>query len=74
MHERTLQRRLDDQQIRFADILDRVRRQQAREYLRQPALPLPEVANLLGYSEQRSLSRACRRWFGTTPAALRAQP
>ncbi|MBF7729231.1 AraC family transcriptional regulator [Pseudomonas sp. N040] len=73
MHERTLQRRLDDQQIRFADILDRVRQQQAREYLRQPALPLPEVASLLGYSEQRSLSRACRRWFGTTPGALRAQ-
>lgn len=72
MHERTLQRRLDAQQIRFADLLDRVRQQQAREFLRQPALPLAEVANLLGYSEQRSLSRACRRWFGTTPAAVRA--
>jgi AraC-like DNA-binding protein len=73
MHERTLQRRLDEQHVRFADILDRVRRKQAREFLSQPALPLPEVASLLGYSEQRSLSRACQRWFGTTPAALRAQ-
>jgi AraC-like DNA-binding protein len=73
MHERTLQRRLDAQRIRFADILDRVRQKQAREFLRQRALPLPEVANMLGYSEQRSLSRACRRWFGTTPAALRAE-
>jgi AraC-like DNA-binding protein len=72
MHERTLQRRLDEQQIRYADILDRVRQAQALEFLSQPALPLPEVANLLGYSEQRSLSRACRRWFGTTPGALRA--
>jgi AraC-like DNA-binding protein len=71
MHERTLQRRLDAQQIRFVDILDRVRRKQAREFLAQPALPLSEVAILLGYSEQRSLSRACRRWFGTTPGALR---
>lgn len=73
MHERTLQRRLDAQQIRFADIVDRVRRDQAREFLRQPAVSLPEVASLLGYSEQRSLSRACRRWFGTTPGALRAR-
>jgi len=73
VHERTLQRRLDAQQIRFVDILDRVRQGQAREFLRQRGLPLTEVANLLGYSEQRSLSRACRRWFGTTPAALRAE-
>jgi AraC-like DNA-binding protein len=71
MNERTLQRRLDAQQIRFMDILDRVRRKQAREFLAQAALPLSEVAILLGYSEQRSLSRACRRWFGTTPGALR---
>ena len=71
MNERTLQRRLDAQQIRFMDILDRVRRKQAREFLAQAALPLSEVAILLGYREQRSLSRACRRWFGTTPGALR---
>jgi AraC-like DNA-binding protein len=71
MHERTLQRRLDAQKVRFVDIVDRVRQNQAREFLSQPALPLPEVANLLGYSEQRSLTRACHRWFGTTPGALR---
>lgn len=72
MHARTLQRRLDGQKVQFADILDRVRQRQAREYLRQPALSLSEVANLLGYSEQRSLSRACHRWFGKTPAAVRS--
>ena len=71
VNERTLQRRLAEQRIRFSDILDRVRRIQAREFLAQSVLPLPEVATLIGYSEQRSLSRACRRWFGTTPAALR---
>jgi len=71
MHERTLQRRLDAQQVRFADLVDRVRRNQAREFLAQAALPLHEVASLLGYSEQRSLSRACQRWFATTPAGYR---
>jgi AraC-like DNA-binding protein len=71
MNERTLQRRLEAQQICFSDILDRVRRSQAREFLAQPALPLVEVATLLGYSEQRSLSRACLRWFDMTPGELR---
>ena len=73
MNERTLQRRLEAQQISFSDILDRVRRSQAHDFLTQAALPLAEVATLLGYSEQRSLSRACQRWFGTTPAALRLE-
>ncbi len=73
MNERTLQRRLEARQIGFSDILDRVRQSQAREFLAQPALPLSEVAILLGYSEQRSLSRACSRWFGVSPAALRAE-
>ena len=72
MNERTLQRRLEAQQVRFSDILERVRRRQASEFLAQSALPLSEVAILLGYSEQRSLSRACSRWFGRSPAALRA--
>ena len=71
MNERTLQRLLDAQQIRFTDILDRVRRKQAREFLAQSALPLSEVALLLGYSDQRSLSLACRRWLGTPPGAQR---
>jgi AraC-like DNA-binding protein len=73
MNERTLQRRLEAQKICFSVILDRVRRSQAHEFLAQAALPLAEVAILLGYSEQRSLSRACQRWFGTTPAALRKE-
>lgn len=71
MDKRTLQRRLDAQQIRFMDILDRARQKQAREFLAQSALPLSEVATLLGYSDQRSLGRACQRWFGATPGALR---
>ena len=71
INERTLQRRLDRQGLRFSNIVERVRQSQAHEFLAQPALPLSEVATLLGYSEQRSFSRACRRWFGKTPAALR---
>jgi|APTNR8051073442_1049403.scaffolds.fasta_scaffold08896_2 AraC-like DNA-binding protein len=73
MNDRTLQRRLVAQGVRFSEILDRVRQRQAREFLAQVAPPLAEVATLLGYCDQRSLSRACLRWFGATPATLRME-
>lgn len=73
MHERTLQRRLDDQRLQFADIAERVRRQRAQDYLKQLAIPLPEVAQLLGYGDVRSLTRASRRWFGASPGVVRRQ-
>ena len=36
-------------------------------------LPLAEVASLVGYSSQTPFIVACRRWFGVTPAAYRAE-
>ena len=73
LHPRTLQRRLKEQDLHFEDVLDALRRRQAREYLGYAALPLTEVAALLGYTEQSSFNRACRRWFGATPQVLRDQ-
>ena len=45
----------------------------ASEYLAQSVIPLSQVTALLGYSSQTSLNRACLRWFGQTPNALRRQ-
>ncbi|MCB1688177.1 MAG: AraC family transcriptional regulator [Halioglobus sp.] len=70
-HPRTLERRLQAQDLVFRDIVDRVRRTRASEYLAQSVIPLSQVAALLGYSSQTSLNRACLRWFGQTPNALR---
>ena len=72
-HPRTLERRLQAQDLVFRDIVDRVRRTRASEYLAQSVIPLSQVAALLGYSSQTSLNRACLRWFGQTPNALRRQ-
>jgi AraC-like DNA-binding protein len=72
LHTRTLQRRLDQQGSRFEEIIDRVRRERAAELLPHSVLPLSQVGQLLGYSEQSSFTRACHRWFGRTPEALRA--
>jgi AraC-like DNA-binding protein len=71
MHPRTLQRRLADEGTTFVEILDEVRKQLARRYLTSTDLPLGQVAALLGLSEQSALSRCCRRWWDTTPSAVR---
>jgi AraC-like DNA-binding protein len=71
LHERTLQRRLKEQDVFFEDIVDKLRRNRAEEFLSYPAIPLAQVAALLGYSEQSSFIRVCKRWFGATPQAYR---
>lgn len=71
LHQRTLQRRLKEQGVFFEDIVDRVRRRRAEEFLSYPAIPLAQVAILLGYAEQSSFIRVCKRWFATTPQVYR---
>ncbi len=73
LHERTLQRRLNEQDCYFEDIVDRLRRERANTLLLDSALPLAEIASVLGYSEQSSLNRSCGRWFGVTPQRYRKQ-
>lgn len=74
LHERTLQRRLKQQNCYFEDIVERVRRRRAETYLPHAAIPLSQVAALLGYTEQSSFVRACKRWFGMTPQRYRERP
>ncbi len=71
MHRRTLQRRLEAQRLYFEDIVDVVRRKRADQLLPHAAIPLAEIGQLLGYAEQSSFNRACRRWYGDTPLAAR---
>ncbi|MFD0489149.1 AraC family transcriptional regulator [Saccharopolyspora spinosporotrichia] len=71
MHPRTMQRRLARERTSFARILDDVRREAARRYLTTTDMPMSQVTGLLGLSEQSALSRCCRRWWGSTPSAVR---
>ncbi|WP_370304931.1 AraC family transcriptional regulator [Sinimarinibacterium flocculans] len=71
LHPRTLQRRLDAEHTSFDALREEVRRQTALRYLCETRIPLSQLAGLLGLSEQSALTRCCRRWFGTTPSALR---
>ncbi|SHM64655.1 AraC-type DNA-binding protein [Duganella sacchari] len=68
---RTLRRKLEQGGWTFQQLLDDVRLKMAQEYLRDTRLTLPEIALLLGYSEQSAFNRAFMRWTGETPRARR---
>ena len=71
LSQRSLQRRLDDEGTRFADLVDEVRRELALRYIADERLALGEVAYLLGFAEPSPFHRAFKRWTGTTPSAAR---
>ena len=71
--ERTFARRLGDEGVAFRSLVEEVRARAARSYLRDPELPLAQIAYLLGYSEQSAFTSAFRRWTGTSPGRYRAE-
>ncbi|ANY68077.1 AraC family transcriptional regulator [Paenibacillus sp. BIHB 4019] len=71
MSDRTLQRRLTDENTSFKLLLTQARHEQAREYLADPSLEIKEVAFLIGYEDQNSFYRAFRLWEGATPSNWR---
>ncbi|HEX7323555.1 MAG TPA: AraC family transcriptional regulator [Mycobacterium sp.] len=73
MHPRTLQRRLATAGTTFDKLVDRVRREAARRYLRDTDMSMTQLAGILGYAEQSVLTRACRRWFDASPLTARRQ-
>lgn len=67
LSERTLHRRLKNKNRVYRDILKEIRKSMSVNYLSDPKLTLPEVALLLGYSEQSTFSRAFKNWYGISP-------
>ena len=73
MSGRTLQRQLAGADRTFQALVDEARRSVAERLLEQTDYALADVAFLTGFSEQSALTRAFRRWTGTTPRAWRRQ-
>lgn len=74
MHSKTLQRRLHEEGAQFDQLLDEVRRDQFERLIASPhSANLAQIALMLGYTEQASLTRSCRRWFGCSPSEMRKQ-
>lgn len=74
LHPRTLQRRLHTEAVRFEDLQDAARKSWAQQLLSQPDMRLDHIAQLLGFADQSVLTRACQRWWSSTPRRLRAAP
>jgi AraC-like DNA-binding protein len=71
MSARTLQRRLRDKKVVFADLVDEVRYEIAQDYVSHSEFSITDVSMMLGYNELSSFSRAFKRWSGVSPHQLR---
>jgi AraC-like DNA-binding protein len=72
MSGRSLQRRLAEEKTSFTALLAEVRRELASQYVEDRELPVTDISFMLGFSDVSSFSRAFKRWFGKSPAAVRA--
>jgi AraC-like DNA-binding protein len=70
---RSLQRHLRDDGTTFGELVDGWRRERALALVTHTRLPLSEVSEALGYSEQSVFTKAFRRWYGGTPLRCRAE-
>ena len=67
--ERTLRRRLAEEDCSFQQLLTEIRVRLANVYLDNPELSILDIALLLGYSDQSAFSSAFKNWHGITPSA-----
>lgn len=73
MSDRTLARRLAEDGLKPAGLVEELRQQLANKYLAERAFPLGRITYLLGYSDLSAFTRAFRRWTGRTPSKWRAE-
>ena len=73
MHPRSLQRALKNEGNSYEGLLEAIRKEKAKQYLARSQLRFSQIAAMLGYSDQSTFNRACKRWFNGTPKQLRAK-
>jgi AraC-like DNA-binding protein len=73
IHERTLNRRLQEEGTNFRRELDAIRYEMARHFLVESAMPITRIARTLNYADVSAFSRAFKRWAGITPAEWRTR-
>jgi AraC-like DNA-binding protein len=72
MHARTLNRRLREFDIGYQELVDASRFEIARQMLETSGMEIAQIAAMLDYADASALTRAFRRWSGTTPARWRS--
>ncbi|WP_421194628.1 helix-turn-helix transcriptional regulator [Aeromonas enteropelogenes] len=73
LHPRTLQNKLANENRKFIDILEQVRKKAAMDMLSDDNLPIYMIAMKLGFSDTAIFSRAFKTWFNLSPSQWRKQ-
>jgi AraC-like DNA-binding protein len=68
MSTRSMQRRLQEHDTSFKQLLEDLRAELASSYLQDSGRNIGEVTYLLGFSEPSNFTRSFKRWTGMTPA------
>jgi len=69
--KRTIQRRLQDEGLRYQAVLQMLRLQLADHYLTRSRMGFAEIAQLLGFANRQSFVRAYSIWTGRQPRTVR---
>ncbi len=68
---RTLHRQLKEKGISLQALKDELRQQRARDLLLRTARPIKQVAQAVGFQNEKSFIRAFRTWVGQSPGEFR---
>lgn len=68
---RTLQRRLAERHLNYQMLLDHIRQEVAIELLSNTALPITQIAERIGFTDDSTFHRAFKRWTGESPGTYR---
>lgn len=71
LSKRTLQRRLQQQDVNFADLRDNVRFHYSINYLLRGHQSIDGISSLLDFSDRTSFTNAFKRWTGLSPSNFR---
>ena len=71
MSTRTLQRYLAQSGITYAQLIDQIRFDRARELMQDANVQLGAIAEALGYANQSYFTRAFKCWSGFSPREFR---
>lgn len=71
LSKRTLQRRLQQQSVNFAELRDQVRYHYAIDYLVTNRKSIDSISAALDFSDRTSFTNAFKRWTGMSPSTFR---
>lgn len=71
MGVRTFRRKLSEAGTTYQAVIDSVKEALAKEYLKNTPWSVPEIAEMLGYTETGNFKRAFKRWTNLTPMQYR---